>query len=306
VYVKIQSWIFPLIFGQKKGLSLSQLTKNRKSGYRSRRRCGITKVWTWESHPTVKLVNRQQFLKSFLCWAQVMNLTTEQCQIIEGGGIGSEFPIDFLWFATNKGLCGTNSDHVRMSHNKCKTVGLLQQHVTGSVEQFPSVEMEGLDIDFVWNGMSVSCQGNITSASVYHLDGRVSMASSIVAYGIQKETVAGRHWWCCDDFDICRHMPQAWIEKEMLYLVWTCTYMYLNCAYKCTTIRQRYTHDTPSNKWGCQESFPLRYGSSITMKPHKNSFYVEWLNWYVNYKIIEKVPWKKSEPKQTLNLWHAP
>jgi len=28
-------------------------------------------------------------------------------------------------------------------------VGLLQQHVTGSVEQFPSVEMEGLDIDFV-------------------------------------------------------------------------------------------------------------------------------------------------------------
>jgi hypothetical protein len=36
------------------------------------------------------------------------------------------------------------------------------------------------------------CQGNVTSASIYLLDGRVSMASSIVAYGM-KETVAGRH-----------------------------------------------------------------------------------------------------------------
>jgi hypothetical protein len=35
-----------------------------------------------------------------------------------------------------------------MSHNKNKTVGLLHEHVTGSVEQFPSVDMEGLDIDF--------------------------------------------------------------------------------------------------------------------------------------------------------------
>lgn len=155
VYVKIQSSIFLLIFGQKKGLSLSQLTKNRKkSGYRSRRRCGITKVWTWANYPTMKLVNGLQFLKSLFCWAQVMNLTTEQCRIIEGSGIGSEFPIEFLWFATNAVLCGTNTDHVRMSHNKCKTVDLLHEHVTGSVEQFPSVEMDGLDIDFAWNGMS--------------------------------------------------------------------------------------------------------------------------------------------------------
>jgi hypothetical protein len=66
------------------------------------------------------------------------------------------------------------------------------------------------------------------------------MASSIVAYGM-KETVAGRHWWCCDDFDICRHMLQAWIEKEMPYLIWTCMYMYLNCAYKCTTVGQKDT-----------------------------------------------------------------
>ena len=36
------------------------------------------------------------------------------------------------------------------------------------------------------------CQENMTSASVYDLDGRVSMASSIVAYGIKKETFAGR------------------------------------------------------------------------------------------------------------------
>jgi len=151
VYVKIQSWIFLLMFDQKKGLSLSQLTKNRKqSGCRSRRRCGITKMWTLERQPAMKLVNGQQFLKSLLCWAQVMNLTTEQCWIIEGSGIGSEF----LWFATNKGLCGTNSGHVRMSHNKCKTMGLLHEHVTGSIEQFPSVEMEGSDIDFAWNGMS--------------------------------------------------------------------------------------------------------------------------------------------------------
>jgi hypothetical protein len=35
-----------------------------------------------------------------------------------------------------------------MSHNKCKTVGLLHKDVTGSVEQLPCVEMEGLDIDF--------------------------------------------------------------------------------------------------------------------------------------------------------------
>ena len=153
MYVKIQSWIFLLIFGQKE-LNLSQLMKNRKeSGYRSKRRCGITKMWTWESHPTMKLVNSQHFLKSLLCWAQVMNLTTEQCQIIEGSGIGSEFPIEFLWFA-NKGLCGTNSYYVRMSHNKCKTVGLLHKNVTGSVEQFSCVEMEGSDIDFAWNGMS--------------------------------------------------------------------------------------------------------------------------------------------------------
>jgi len=26
----------------------------------------------------------------------------------------------------------------------------------------------------------------------------------------------------------------------------------------------------------------------------------------VNNKIIEKVPWKKSEPNQMLNFWHAP
>jgi len=63
----------------------------------------------------------------------------------------------------------------------------------------------------------------------------------IVAYGNKKETVAGRHWWCCDDFDICRHMSQTWIEKEILYLIWTCMYMYLNCAYKCTAIRQKDT-----------------------------------------------------------------
>jgi len=58
---------------------------------RSRRRCGSTKMWTWEREPTMKLVNGQQFLKSLLYWAQVMNLTTEQCQISEGSGIGSEF-----------------------------------------------------------------------------------------------------------------------------------------------------------------------------------------------------------------------
>jgi hypothetical protein len=44
----------------------------------------------------MKLVNGQQFLKSLLCWAQVMNLTTEQCWIIEGSGIGDEFPNEFL------------------------------------------------------------------------------------------------------------------------------------------------------------------------------------------------------------------
>lgn len=72
------------------------MRKNRnKSDYRSRRRCGITKMWTWESHPTMKQVNGHIF-KSLLFWAQVMNLTTEQCQIVEGIGIGDEFPIEFL------------------------------------------------------------------------------------------------------------------------------------------------------------------------------------------------------------------
>jgi hypothetical protein len=90
-----------------------------------------------------------------------------------------------------------------------------------------------------WN-VSMFCQGNITS-SLYQPDERVSVASSIVAYGIKKETVTGRHWWCCDEFNTCRHLPQAWIVKEMLYLICTCTYTYLNCADKRTTIKQKDT-----------------------------------------------------------------
>jgi hypothetical protein len=35
-----------------------------------------------------------------------------------------------------------------MGRDKYKTVGLLHEHVTGSIEQFPFVEMEGWDIDF--------------------------------------------------------------------------------------------------------------------------------------------------------------
>lgn len=31
---------------------------------------------------------------------------------------------------------------------------ISSEHVAGSVEQFPSVEMEGSKIDFAWNGMS--------------------------------------------------------------------------------------------------------------------------------------------------------
>lgn len=49
-------------------------------------------------------MNGQQFLTSSLCWAQVMNLTTELCKIIAGSGTGNKFPSELLIFATNMDL----------------------------------------------------------------------------------------------------------------------------------------------------------------------------------------------------------
>jgi hypothetical protein len=57
-----------------------------------------------KSHPTRKPMNGQQFLTSSLCWAQVMNLTTELCKIIAGSGTGNKFPSELLIFATNMDL----------------------------------------------------------------------------------------------------------------------------------------------------------------------------------------------------------